>query len=307
MNFRLYRALALSTACLVIAAATTPARATSGTLTLYAGDVAPDIAPYSYKPGGAFTVIINSGTVTNATVDDGYNSSANSSALVTGQLPSGGSDVTGFETFCAETLVTFNADATYNYSVGLGLQQAGIDGSSTADTGLTEGVAWLYQQYATGKLASDLSSSIYNTQSFSYTSTTSAAALQYAIWELEKEAPVFSTDPSTQPSMTLGSAGLGTDLIDLAEKAVDPSTVTVTLGNTSTTALTDAQTLVTMSDATTWDVYVLELTTSNGTPAQDQLIYGPSVHVPDGGRTIGLLGIALLTLAFFRRRAALQV
>ena len=274
MNFRLNRARALSTACLAIAAATTAARATSGTVTLYTdqGDpwyIPADIAPYAYYPAGAFTAIINSGTV----IECHRGQRLQFQCLDHKWAVDRWRCLCGGIRDCVETLVNFDAAVTYDYSVGLNLQQPALYGSSTGDTGLTEGVAWLYQQYATGKLATDLSSSPYNSQSFSYTSNESAAALQYAIWELEKETPNFAgNNPTTQPSMTLGSAGLGTDLIDLAEKAVDPTSVTVG----TTTAYTDAQTLVTMSNAATWDVYVLELTTNNGTPAQDQLIYGPA-------------------------------
>jgi hypothetical protein len=66
--------------------------------------------------------------------------------------------------------------------------------------------------------------------------------------------------------------------------------------------------LVKLSNGTdSWDVYVLELTDSSGNAIQDQLYYSTSVHVPDGGKSIALLGAALLALAFFRRRAVQQI
>jgi hypothetical protein len=283
MNFHLNRAFALSAVCLTVAFATAPARASNtGTITLYSGGSA---APYAYQNGGAFVANIDSGSLT----DSGYSS-----------LAKGPIDSLDFETFCLETLVYMDPQTVYNYSVGLGLQQTdsnqydthGPNGTSIdADTGLSEGVAYLYQQFATGALASDLAGSAYNSASFSYTSSASAGALQAAIWDFENETPV-STGVNTT---------LTTDLVDLAENAIDP-------GHAGTTAGLDAaQSLVTLSGKTdSWDVYVMELTNSSGQPVQDQLIYSTTVQVPDGGSSIALLGAALLALAFFYRRASLQ-
>jgi hypothetical protein len=249
-------------------------------------------APYAYQDGGAFVVNINSGGVT--------------SSNTAGLAPLDPTNPADFESFCLETLMGVETETPYNYTVGLSLQQIysnnangngvpGTDGhngtSKLADTGLTEGVAWLYEQYATGAL-----NGTNEVPSFSYTSVSSAGALQAAIWDLENQTP--TTSPTTSPTY---STALSTDLVNLAENAIDP-------GQGGTPAgLAAAQTLVTLSNHTdTWDVYVLELS-SNGQPAQDQLIYSTSIQVPDGGRTIALLGAALLALAFFRRRAALQV
>ena len=64
-------------------------------------------------------------------------------------------------------------------------------------------------------------------------------------------------------------------------------------GNTVATESVNAYT-------TNFGVEVMNLTDSNGASAQNQLFY--SEAVPDGGLTVGLLGIALLALAFAKRR-----
>jgi hypothetical protein len=289
MKFHLNRAFALSAVCLAVAIATAPARASnSGTITLYTDS---SHAPYVDAPGGAFTAAFDSGSLT----DGSYSSLA--------KAPSP-DPTTDFETFCLETLVYFSPDTTYNYTVGLSLQQTDSNQwdtygpnttSNHADTGLSVGAAYLYQQYATGALATDLSGSAYNNASFSYTSTASAGALQAAIWDLENENPLnTSVSPTTN---------LTADLVDLAESKFTSS------GNVgSTTGLDAAQALVTLSGKTdSWDVYVLELTNSSGQPVQDQLYYSTTVQVPEGGSTIALLGAALLGLALFYRRAGLQI
>jgi hypothetical protein len=56
-------------------------------------------------------------------------------------------------------------------------------------------------------------------------------------------------------------------------------------------------------------VDVLNLTTANGAPVQNQLVYnngGFNQHghpIPDNGLTIALIGVSFLGLALFRRRS----
>ncbi len=169
---------------------------------------------------------------------------------------------TGFQTFCVEDQVDFYVGNYYYYTEGLTLQQTG---PGVIDT-LTDGLAWLYQQFATGQLPVAM-----------YTNSVDAGEIQATLWYLQGEpadsaVPFSATNPYYED--VLGEFG----------------------------SLANAQTAVT--SASQYGVQVLELTSGpngTGSDAQDQLIYtGP--HVPDRGATFGLLAGALLLLGALRRR-----
>jgi hypothetical protein len=169
---------------------------------------------------------------------------------------------TGFQTFCVEDQVDFYVGNYYYYTEGLTLQQTG---AGVIDQ-LTDGAAWLYQQFATGQLSAA-----------TYTNSVDAGEIQATLWYLQGE-PADSGVPfsATNPYYEDVLSKFGT--------------------------LANAQTAVT--SASQYGVQVLELTSGpngTGSDAQDQLIYcGP--HVPDRGATLGLLAGALLLLGAWRRR-----
>jgi hypothetical protein len=210
--------------------------------------------PYQYGDGGEFTALAPS-----LGVPAGYSSLATLSV----------NGVTGFETFCVEDQVDFSVGTTYYYTEGSTLQQTG---AGVKDQ-LTVGVAWLYEQFATGALSSE---------GYNYTNAATrlidAGELQSTLWYLQGE-PADSNVFPNQPD--------------------DPFT---TLVINEFGSLAAAQAAATPDE---FGVQVLELTSSPGdagTVAQDQLIYTTPVSVADGGTTIGLLAISLLPLVFFRRR-----
>lgn len=101
----------------------------------------------------------------------------------------------GFETFCVETNEYFTPGSTYYY----GISQAAINGgvSGGHPDPISKGTAWLYLQFATGKLTG------YNYSTGSG-GNASAAALQATIWWLEGEGAnpnnQFSTLVMTLPN-----------------------------------------------------------------------------------------------------------
>jgi len=173
----------------------------------------------------------------------------------------------GFETFCLQQTVNFKTGTSYAYTTT----------DSFAPNGpLTKGVAWLYDQFATGVL-----------NGYNYTTasvrTTDSAELQSAIWYLQGETPYNGYTAST-----IGNDPFIADVL------------------TQFTSLSNAE----ASDpAGGYNVAVMALTYGN-TPAQDQLILIPpgqgSGSVPDGGSTVGLLGLALAGLALVRRKLPLS-
>jgi hypothetical protein len=102
-----------------------------------------------------------------------------------GGVPSMGSGVavTGgvFQTFCLEADVGISINTTYNYTVGTGATNGGVSGqTSTNFDPLDARTAYLYSKFWSGTLSN-----------YDYTlgsaRTTSATALQLAIWNLEGE------------------------------------------------------------------------------------------------------------------------
>lgn len=235
-------------ALILIAAAALPARADNISGTLDLDDY------YGYSDGGPFTALFLTGTPQGA-VDANYSPLA--------LTDDGGATATGFETFCVETGVNFTpgnwGGPVYDFTTGIQIQQNDSYGF------LTEGAAWLYQQYATGMLSTI-------DPNFSYTNSISSGSLQFAIWDLVGE----SGTPDS-----FGDPGIGQELVNLATNKFGANAIS------EVTSTTD------------FGVQVLELTTVDGNDAQDQLIYAP---VPDGGTTLVYLTIVLVGIAALARR-----
>jgi hypothetical protein len=139
-----------------------------------------DTSQYSYANGGEFRAVGNPGldsvinwsaysTSTKGTVTAaadgsawGYNSGLNGQAY--------------FQTFCIE----YNEEFTPGTSYSVGISQKALWGGQQSAGGdlLSIGTAWLYSQFAAGTLSG------YN---YGGSRTTTAGALQQAIWWLEAE------------------------------------------------------------------------------------------------------------------------
>lgn len=178
----------------------------------------------------------------------------------------------GFETFCLETGEDFTPNnwggPTYYYSLGSTAQPLSGGGAGSG-LPLTAGAAWLYQEFATGGLSS---------YGFDYTYGTDRQSddnlLQAAIWALQG-GQTYSGYPSVD------STENGNPFYIDAINALGANVATNAYAGSSVEVLQ------------LWD-------NPDGTgPAQNQLVY-----VPDGGGTVGLLGIGLMGvfLVQFRRR-----
>jgi hypothetical protein len=140
---------------------------------------------YSYSNGGEFAVV-SSGL---AWVGSNY------SALTKG--------TNSFETFCVEYNEHFSPGGTY-YAL-INPDRAAIQGGTTTQDVISQGTAWLYQQFITGQLAG-----------YNYVNTAarqaSAGVLQQAIWMLEDEVSYDSTNFYIQKAIgqfgTIGNAKL---------------------------------------------------------------------------------------------------
>jgi hypothetical protein len=183
-----------------------------------------------------------------------------------------------FETFCVQNLVFINTGTPYSSS------EAQTTGNSTVQGGLalSEGVAYLYYQFATG----NLSGYDYANNQSNNTRITDAGELQTAIWYFMGES---SGIPSGWPSTS------GNQFITLAENF---------LGNgNATLGATDAG-LANGSGGTNYNVSILQLSGSGGV-VQNQLILGGNnpgtgnnQSVPDGGLTLAMLGLGLAGLFY---------
>ena len=173
---------------------------------------------------------------------------------------------TGFQSFCLEFNEAINLGGQYDYTIGTGAIMGGVAGGNPDPLGI--GTAWLYQQFATGVLAD------YNYVVPGAGRETSAGLLQDAIWYLEEElGPVTETEITGNIFLQAVVAKYG----DIATAQADAS----------------------MSDLQKLRVRVINPTDMvTGAPRQSQLVYG----VPDGGLTLGLLGLSLVSLGHIRRR-----
>ena len=257
--------------------------------------------PIQYGQGGAFTAILSNTSLYNSVtqhyaagpVPYGYASQATGSITslpVAGSYSAAGQDGggsvdpgdaaflndKGFETFCLEDNINYYPGNYYDYSLGLSVQQtgAGVNGSVTA---LTSGAAWLYEQYSENKLGAS-----------AYT-LAGSGEIQATLWYLQ------------------GQPDEGGNTVDYYSTVTPNSNYNDVIAKFGT--LGNAQKAVTTATEINYGVQVLELTNPAGSgngagqAAQDQLIF---TGVPDGGATVGLLGVGLLVLAIFgfRRKVA---
>jgi hypothetical protein len=185
----------------------------------------------------------------------------------------------GFQTFCLEYSEEFYTNTPYQYGIsGAAISGGGASGGahlvgSVWTDPVSVGTAWLYRQFATGVLSG------YN---YGAGRSTSAGALQDAIWYLEGEQP---------------TVGTGSLFVSLAE---------TTLGLTLTGLEADANGLYGVSALNLGDI-----TNNPEFPHQDQLVLTPGYeatvgNVADGGGgTMTLMGGALLFLGALRSRRPL--
>jgi len=235
----------------------------TGTLQLYQGQ-------YSYDVGGEFTA------VSSPSLLGPYEGITGTPAVQTAN----GSQ--GFQTFCVQTAVDFNPGNTYTY-VAASLTTVG---SPQNNLPLTAGVAWLYGEFAQGKLNGyDFNTG--NDPTDAAARKADAGLLQAAIWGLMGEAEYNDgayTTPTTANNVFYKDA----------------------LNYFGSLSAADAS--VTSSDYGLYDVGILNLSDSSGS-AQNQLVwlgggtgYDNQEPAPDGGTTLALLGLSLAGLAVFSRR-----
>jgi len=188
------------------------------------------------------------GTISSATdgSSQGYSSSLNSQQY--------------FQTFCLEYSEPFTPGTTYNVSIS---QNAMFGGNAPLGDPISIGTAWLYSQFAAGKLDD------YTTPKYNYTygsnRETESGLLQQAIWWLEGE-----------------TGGVKTSFITLAEGILHLNDTTIKLNSNGA-----------------YGVYAMNL----GTPGmvQDQLvIIVPEASTLIAG-TILLLPFGTKAFRFFRR------
>jgi hypothetical protein len=244
-------------AALLLTAFLFAASASADTVTLYTNQYS-DFVSQLGGDGGEFTAITgaySSPTSKSALLSLGYTNSTILQAA--GQY--------GFETFCLQQTVTVKAGSPYTYT--------------TTDTfspngPLTQGVAWLYDQFATGVLSG-----------YNYTNasarTTDAAELQAAIWYLQGETPYNGYTGSTITG--------------------DPFISDVI---TQFTSLTNAEAADVIGG---YNVAVMALA-DGSKPGQNQLILIPPGQgigsVPDSATTLGLLAASFASLLVLRRKLA---
>ena len=259
-------------AATVLLGATSSALA-DGTIYLEVGKNYGQSNPYQYGDGGEFTALttglnntvgLKTGLPVGSQVPDGY------ASVATLQVGS----VVGFETFCIEDQVDFSVGGTYNYGIGLSLQQ-----STASIKSLTAGAAWLYEEFATGQLAGyDYNTG--NDPTDAAKRLADAGLLQATLWALQGEPGDSNVPYNNNPATNFALADILSQFTTFsnAQNIADP----------------------TNTNDPTYGVVVLELTNSNGI-AQDQLVYWGS-GVPDNGTTALLIGGSLLGLALIKRR-----
>lgn len=187
------------------------------------------------------------------------------------------SSSTSFETFCLEPTEYFSSGNIYNYTVAKFAFGGGVDNheSNPAAQGdlLSKGTSWLYTQYASGSLMGSLANAYSSDVTIRKTAN---LKLQRAFWFLEDD---FSlTDPLNNPYLALVATQFGS------------------------LALAQAN-----AGASEYDVYALNLTSGSGSTLkqhQSQLYYHVPPRVPDGGVTVGMIGLGLALVALQRRRLA---
>jgi hypothetical protein len=235
--------------------------------------------------GGSSSAFANQVTLNTNGYSDGYGG-GEFTAVGTGLSTAGYASSTllggGFETFCLAYNEEFVGGGTYNYTLG---------NSVLSNTGgpaipVSLGTAYLYSQFASGTLAGyDYASS--GTGGSTFASRNAAAtALQVALWWAEQEG---SGEANSQGAPGAGGGTDGYDSTNIFEKMiVTDFTLTGALGAANGA---DGVSLMLLSNSNPNDGSVPN--------SQPQLYY----NVADSGTTALLLGVGLLGLAAFRRKA----
>ena len=171
---------------------------------------------------------------------------------------------TGFQTFCLEVNESLIVPRMYEYTMETYAIEGGVGGADPVLGGdpLGRGTAWLYRQFATGTLA------LYD-YSPGPGREASAGMLQQAFWYLEDE--ITLADWTANPFLSLAASQWGGDINEAKETA----------------------TLAELGGVRVLNPFL------QGTHYQSVLVY---TRVPDGGLTIGLLGLSLAGLSRMRRR-----
>jgi hypothetical protein len=168
-----------------------------------------------------------------------------------------------FQTFCidgADYIYPYNA--TYNAAIS---QNAVRSNTSAAGDPVSVGTGWLYSQFASENWVSGLS---YNYSGSPSARRADADLLQKALWWLEGQ-----------------------------------ENISYSAGNKYMLAVVNrfgSEALAQRDGGWLFGVYSLNLTTANGSRAQDQLYYHASV--PDSGSTVILLGFAMVALGLVSLR-----
>jgi len=201
---------------------------------------------------------------------DGGEFTATTAGTITGIPPHG--YASGYGSISAGTFETFCVETSVEFTPGT---QYYYTVSNTIQGGpaevLTKGAAYLYQQFALGTLAG-----------YAYTTSArqaDAGELQEAIWYL------LSPD-----EITYAQAG-------------GASNAFITVGEDLGTGSLDSAYSTASNGAYGVDVLNLWSNSNDTGAAQNQLVYWP---LPDNGTTIALVGIAIVGLAFFKRRSLLK-
>jgi hypothetical protein len=216
----------------------------------YAGSA---YGPYQEGSGGEFTL--------NDIPDDWLDLSGYVEGTTSNFGPAG---ITSFQSFCLERFESIVGNTTYD---------ASLAGQTTSGDPLSQGTAFLYQQFAMGTLAGYSYDDGDNdfTDAEADARRASALLLQNAFWWLENE--IWLANPVANPFLALVAAEFGS------------------VGNGQLNA-----------NLALYGVQVLQLRTlPNFGDAQDVLFFSPA-RVPDGGTTLALMGFALLGIAILARR-----
>ena len=162
----------------------------------------------------------------------------------------------GFETFCVEASVTFSPGKSYSFT---------LSDTDSQGRALTEGAAFLYQQFATGAL-----SPLYDYNNAANRKT-DAGMLQSALWMLQGNQSGGSSFPN---------GGTGNIFYNYAVNFLGGANVL-------------------LANNGKYDVEVLQMWDAAGATHQNQLVLNPTpTQLPEGGMTLVLLamGLAGLTL-----------
>jgi hypothetical protein len=184
-----------------------------------------------------------------------------------GQFTATVSGFPSFQTYCIEIQHEFSLGGTYNYTLGQTTHGAP---PSTAAANLNLGTAWLFSRFTTGLI--------------SITTTLQAGEFQAALWYFQGQGA-----GNSDYNAWVGGTPTHDIYTDAAIGALGGNTTTMTGGAYDASAGAYGVQIIQSSS-----------TDANGvvTPAQDWLV------CPDGGATVMLLGIGLMSLVLVSRRFA---